>query len=671
MYRKLLFEDLGKFQKLYEMAAAKELLTEINRETAAQRITAIISNTENGIPPSYLFYMCKVFATGVFLNEFSEEVWKSLKRIHQVVVKHDHLKDFSAIEWIEAIQLSNFLSDENIGLNQRERMHARALTSLTKIGCKHSLNSSGYSLENTSVIRAHKRAETRVQQIGGLEYLNTLLDCQKGAGYTFDGMFLHNRRTSTIGREREASVPFAYLYTLALKNISNFSRRSNKRELFLKSIRISQGLAGSFNVEPYSAYELNFQSDSFLGQAWDALIYDDLFSIPQWAPCSFEFMKNAFFESLEKLFDFEGTLASLTDDLLQAKIIGEVVSGSSLHQMHLVSEKIIESYTLPFGTLNSKVNGPITSGVRNCFLRPFFETKDSKNFIHPKAIACRAYFERLFEILRNEHLALTETKREFDRLLGAALEDVTKATFKEFSMEPSIKGKKYGSRSARREVDLLFCDDEVIIIVECKKKPLTNIAKKGDIVAYLRDLEQSFLHGFEQMLAFEKAIREKDSVKFEDGVEVSLNGRKIIRIVLNLFDHGSLQNRMMTMPLIKMLPNINIYASEDADSETKDACNKIDSRVRKIRNHLVAIQEQVENPDRFLQDMAFSTFWISIDQLYMLGKHGGGIQSGLKLISTTAQSGDFAYDIMRCLNRGDLGTALDDMAQKRNAIVLN
>ncbi len=131
-----------------------------------------------------------------------------------------------------------------------------------------------------------------------------------------------------------------------------------------------------------------------------------------------------------------------------------------------------------------------------------------------------------------------------------------------------------------------------------------------------------------------------------------LHNRKIVKIALNLFDHASLQSRMFTIPIIDLLYRVEL---NHVDPKMKKNVNELNKRMRKFKYFINRIYDaNPEDHSNLLHEIAMSTYWLSIDQLYyILLKGSGDLEKGLSLFSNvTYQSGDIVFEINSRLNMG-------------------
>jgi hypothetical protein len=180
-------------------------------------------------------------------------------------------------------------------------------------------------------------------------------------------------------------------------------------------------------------------------------------------------------------------------------------------------------------------------------------------------------------------------------------------------------------------------------------------------------LDGSFLKLSQQLARHEAELRSKGTIHFTDGKVLELKGRPIEKIGINLFDHGSLQNRDFTIALIEVMAGARISADAPEAQAVVESINK---RLDKMTRSLVKIaQTQPTIGNRAIFHFAMSTWWLSIDQLqYLLMKGKGDLWSGVHRIRhLTARSGDLVYELRRSLHLNEVGRAMLEASQQMDS----
>lgn len=123
---------------------------------------------------------------------------------------------------------------------------------------------------------------------------------------------------------------------------------------------------------------------------------------------------------------------------------------------------------------------------------------------------------------------------------------MTKYLFAKHGFQPSFENAIYDpSEHGDGECDLVFEDEENIILVECKAKALTRGAMTGIQGDALLDFAGGLFASQAQALRHERILRSAGSIHFCDGTKLELRDRRITRLSVTLLDHGALQDRWM------------------------------------------------------------------------------------------------------------------------------
>ena len=164
-------------------------------------------------------------------------------------------------------------------------------------------------------------------------------------------------------------------------------------------------------------------------------------------------------------------------------------------------------------------------------------------------------------------------------VVGHGTERSVTALFRLFGIQPSVEGLKYneGAETDAGECDLVFEDDDNILLIECKAKPLTRAAMSGESFAAVLDYAASVVASQVQALQHERLLRDHGEILFDNGQCLKHEGRKITRLSVTLLDHGSLQDRFLFVHLVKPLLRSKIIVEQGAQSNRYDAlCGVLD-----------------------------------------------------------------------------------------------
>lgn len=706
LYRQIPPSWIYQYLEIYNSIDFSELDSQFKNENLAinqkldmltTAIQSAIFRDDGEIDSSFIFYFSKLLETGLHLKQVPENACLVFAEIRDLTTqaKLKTCLDFShSDEWREAILRASKASEysrvsKDYNKFSREKSHADSLLYWKRKGYSYELDISGYRLREASAKKAAIAINKKIALSGGLHSANMTMDLMNRSNLTHDGSFLFGRKSGTRNTFRSPNTPWNYLYGLCMKNFDVVPRRKNKKVVLDKMRQMAVSFAASYNTESYSSYEyMNFEPESWLSKIYEILLYDELFSIPQWQPRSLSFLFAKFSEELDNLKYEYGPKSRKTQAIIDLpfggkeqwnKIAQTILSApeTSLaiipkHQRGSETKSYLQC-AIKAEKLNNSFIFPWDTAQRNEYSDPFILTSKQDLFVQPRAISGRAFAKKTFSVLRQKITETSGDERCFDNLLGGVLERVTKSLFKKYGYLPSVENGEYGSKkNIEGEVDFIYETAETVFLIECKKKPLSNTARRGDILGYLADFDDSFLKSVEQLSRLEAKLRSNETLGFLDGKRISLQGREVEKIIVNLFDHGSLQSRMITIPMIKVLCSSKLNASDISDKKVAVLLQSINKRIKRMVGSLEKMHLSDEDKSRnILHNFSMSTFWLSIDQLYYVLEKGGNLRSGLNLFrGVTYQSGDLMSEIQSIQNLHGPAKEMQEWATKNNKLFM-
>ena len=211
---------------------------------------------------------------------------------------------------------------------------------------------------------------------------------------------------------------------------------------------------------------------------------------------------------------------------------------------------------LPFfahreGEANKNYRSPFGAAGPDVIFKPLILLKGNSVVLPAASVLGPALFEATFAAWRTN-----KTDQEIARLRGDAAERLTKYLFAKHGFQPSFENAIYdlGEQGAG-ECDLVFEDEENIILVECKAKALTRGAMTGMQGDALLDFAGGLFASQAQALRHERILRSACSIHFRDETRLELRNRRITRLTVTLLYHGSLQDRWMLRNIYSALLN--------------------------------------------------------------------------------------------------------------------
>jgi hypothetical protein len=647
------------------------------------KVRACLTCNAGGWSSTGLFRIRKTVEIKFHLREATQEQWLIIREIEECLAGNAlciSLRDESA--WKAAIQHAvdsinaNWFRHSMMG-NSRELVVANAVKKARRLGFRIPISGYGPKLPGSEYRRFCKRIEKSVIRLGGEELTGYILVALRRTGKILDGYISHARRPEQISRsKREAGTPWHFLYSLSLKHLDKIAivKFSDAQKEFENLLELSQILTAIIDCEPHSAYENMSLSDVLFAQTLnETLIYDEMFAFPQWHPKIAAHLFNLWISALIGA-DIKLPVASASKwkefgAMLLAR--ADSAHAKELHPFDLITtaldsserNKLLDICALPHSKTNTKLFTPSDTEHRNSCYYPVIHLSTTRHIVQPKGIAGRALWERLYTAMRESHIPQLEDK------LGLALELLTEAILAESGQNITFKREKYKNPKGKGklEVDLVVETQERIFFIECKKKVLTNESRRGDTIASFTDIDKSFLALVQQLARHEANLREGCEIEFESGRKLLLDGRKIEKIGISLFDHGSIQNRDMTIALLELLVGRNIGFDDAAFQKLTASVNR---KLNGISESLKSIEDQSSaSGHSTVFDFAMSTWWLSIDHMaYAMELAHGDLWNGLKNVRhMTTRSGDFLYDLHVSHNLNQVAEAILDVSSKTNA----
>jgi hypothetical protein len=550
-----------------------------------------------------------------------------------------------------AMELADF---NHYDINRFSRAYAvaGACKRWEKRGFRITLSTFGPSLDGKDVSRICADIEATIRSLGGRNVINGILAWHTSHGRIYEGSLLYGRVVDQLGQHREPSVPFHFLYNLALKHLDAVQTSTHPEDDFGRAIELARDLGAVFDVESYVVYEnMGVAIGNFHHTLVDRIFYDELFGFQQWQPTVAELLLREWLGHLEAA----GIPLPVIPLARWRHIISSLFKVSSVDKFvvthpceHADAElglaavgQLFESLAITADNLNSGYCTPFDTAKRNAPYFPLYRLSKDVWLIPPRGIFGRAMYERIYALLRDKKHS------QLERAMGAALELLTADAITSTGKAPEILGEKYKEGAAKKsptfEVDVASETAGDLILLECKKKPLTNAARAGNSLSAAVDLAQGFLDPLVQMARHEKHLC-GSGLHFISGKSLHLGKRHLTKISVTMTDHGSMHDRAFLRGLISALYGFKLTAADPANQK----------EAQKVNDAIVALQDGVnaiialtgEPLDRFIHRYLPSCWWLSIDQLYFLCRGSADLRAALApLGSITFGTGDIMTEI--------------------------
>jgi hypothetical protein len=142
----------------------------------------------------------------------------------------------------------------------------------------------------------------------------------------------------------------------------------------------------------------------------------------------------------------------------------------------------------------------------------------------------------------------------------------------------------------------------------------------------------------------EKLLLSTGEIEFLDATKLLLSGRQIERIVVNLTDHGSMQDRTFLSGIVCALWGGSLNSGDPARQSEAD---EVSAEVASVVNGIADLAKAAgKTLDEFLRPYLMSMWWLSIDQLALVCSMRASLWDGLLSVRhLTFQTGDFLSEV--------------------------
>ena len=339
-----------------------------------------------------------------------------------------------------------------------------------------------------------------------------------------------------------------------MKQPFGWDGKADIEKVWPEIVELSRDFCALFDLESYTQFD-NWSVDApnLERKLREIAIYDNLFRLRQW---HFEFtkdfiitlfgftydgkLKDKFGWNVKELISFCDILEPMADDLPRVFARSELYGKGLPYE---VVSTILRDASYLVGEVNCDYTSPFKAAGQNAMFRPLVSVFDGRGlglFSPCRSILGPALYEVAFSAIRQ----VVSSKVSSD-IRGDGTERLARHIFAKYGFHPSIAGKSYNLKDGSGECDLVYEDDDEIILVECKAKALTRGAMAGVPADAMLDFAGSLVASQAQSLRHERMLRVHGRILFEDGTVLDHKDRRITRLSISLTDQGTLQDRWM------------------------------------------------------------------------------------------------------------------------------
>lgn len=539
----------------------------------------------------------------------------------------------------------------------REHAVANAVRRLEKQGHAIGISTFGPVLKPSSLRALCRKIEVLIGRNGGRWCIEMIFQAFRSENRIYEGYFLYGRIVDQMmWKPREPSVPWHYLYNVALKHLNAPipDHSADVERDWVTVTELARDMAAVFDVEAYYALAgVIVGQSSFHESLLDKVVYDELFAFQQWQPT----VAARLFSSWLRCLANEGCTFPLASvevwDALGSSLIA-AAKQSSLFVTHPadhaalltnpgISAILVDALAIDVEQLNAGYQTPLDTAKRNSPAFPLFRISPDLYILPPRSIATRSLYERIYTLMRDAGTPDLENR------MGKALERLTAEAISLTGHQPAFIGEKYRLPDGKKgqdihEVDVVEETEKRIFLLECKKKALTNVARSGNTLMTSVDFAQGCLAPLVQANEHEKQLRVDGKISFLDGRELNLDGRDVERVAVAMTDHGSMQDRVFIRAFVLALWGARLDSVDPAHQHQAEKVNNQLKRILEGVTELAGLAGQ--DMDRYPNRYLLGSWWLSIDQLYFLCSRTESLESALSSIrSITFGTGDLMTEI--------------------------
>ncbi len=384
---------------------------------------------------------------------------------------------------------------------------------------------------------------------------------------------------------KEPMIPWGFLFNLSLKYLKEKRLPKNAAEIFSDILKLATDYCVLLEIQDYSEWAIiNQTSETIFQTIQENVLRDQIYTIPQ-IPNKYisKIVKGIFSQVNGEEFNLPWKISDYF------KVMDEILILSEKGTPFKVATEYIAEKT----NLNRK-------GCINTIFSSFFHFPKviNRNFVEPYDIKHRDYLYKPIIKISNKYYSFASshffnfgfyeviaskirTAGLKEGMVGEYFEKLIQKEFEESGIEflaneeykiDKKKRSELSIKSEKGECDLILETDKSIIFIEVKKKNLTINAQSGQVFDIIFDFAHSNLKALSQATWHEIILQKYGEITFSSGKQLQLNGRKIEKVSISMFDYYSLHDNIILNEIMK-----NIVGAElKIDSTDPELLKKLE-----------------------------------------------------------------------------------------------
>lgn len=429
--------------------------------------------------------------------------------------------------------------------------------------------------------KIHNDIECLICEIGAEQVARCILDkeLKKYWNNEYERYFIGRKKSTLINEELSGYLPYNYLLQICLKNIKKkhpLKPLLSEEELmkYLEIKKLSTSYMTCLNLQSHSVFEDTIVDNLEVPKViYNNVLFDKLVCINQWRPkYVIEILQGIFQEVYSS---YRQWSYKLKDYLNVAKIVLFDYKNCSYIEFEDIFKKLSIKKTVLRDILDDISHVNVNEGFTNLYKelnfehKPLIKISEDKYFLLSPIICCFSFYEVLYQKFK-----IVGRTDKFDRELGVIIEEFVKKRLDKHKYRYSSGKYEFNclqNIKKENECDLVLEDDDKILFIEIKKRPLlmgknefndANIWQSlgnGLIYAQRQALEHKF------QLEITGKMELKDSKNKSSNILIS-NNRKVYGISLMFNEYGIFAYKLLSnkvMESLMMGEYKTVHSSED------------------------------------------------------------------------------------------------------------
>lgn len=528
----------------------------------------------------------------------------------------DHDAWSQAIAWaVEQPAFSDPAALASSLLRDRETIVGEACLRLRKRGFRIDVGAYGPRIDGNARREIVRSVEGYTGLLGGLDTANQILRAMRDANNLHDGMWLFGEVGLGLYAAKHPMIPVGWLMSLALRNLEKKGTARKPAVAWATLIELATDFAAVHDCQRYSSFEDMDLHPSQLHRTLAAsTLWREFSTLPQMPA-----------QAMRKVLDaLVGVLTE--DDALRlgfapSALVSEITKLSewSAEDRATTFPRADVERALPLLTrltkgaaerVNSGYSDPLAADGRTQDSVLLFACGRDQAMTLPRSFLAEAACEFVFGLLWSK--------------LGSDAADVVGQTM-ERAIERACRGKAstvlsshtYEVRGQRFECDAATRHEDRIALIETKGKMLTRQSRSGDMFAFFRDYNDSFLRMLSQLVRHEINLRAGDTPLTSPGEVVG--DLRPVKMAVSPLSYGPVSDKALSSTVIRSLVGAKLTVVVP-DRENERIIADFNKRTAQLLDDIAKVAPKRDGLAHLIPYL-IDVFWLDLGQLlYVLDR---------------------------------------------------